>query len=93
MSEVRRLPAPRQGDWDWQIDAACRGTDTATFYHPENERGPSRLRRENQAKAVCSSCSVVENCLRWALVTREPYGVWGGKSVDEREELLASQSA
>ena len=31
--------------------AACRGLDTSNFYHPENERGPSRARRETQAKA------------------------------------------
>lgn len=93
MSDVRRLPPPREGDWDWQLRAACRGTDTATFYHPENERGPSRSRRERQAKAVCARCTVVEHCLRWALRTREPYGVWGGLSVEERERMLARQSA
>jgi WhiB family redox-sensing transcriptional regulator len=93
VAEIRRLPAPREGDWDWQIDAACRGTDTATFYHPENERGPSRARRERVAKAICADCPVVEPCLRWALATREPYGVWGGLSVEERDALLARQSA
>lgn len=93
MAEIRRLPAPREGDWDWQVDAACRGRDTATFYHPENERGPSRARRELQAKAVCNGCPVVQSCLRWALAAREPYGVWGGLSVEERELLLTRQSA
>jgi WhiB family redox-sensing transcriptional regulator len=73
--------------------AACRGTDTSTFYHPENERGPSRVRREMRAKAVCSGCEVLNNCLRWALDTREPYGVWGGMSVEEREQLLSSRTA
>lgn len=28
-------------------------------------------------------------CLSWALQTREPYGVWGGKSVEERDVLIA----
>ncbi|MDT4891974.1 MAG: WhiB family transcriptional regulator, redox-sensing transcriptional regulator [Pseudonocardiales bacterium] len=93
MAEVRRLPAPRQGDWDWQAQAACRGSDTANFYHPENERGPSRVRREMRAKAVCARCPVIDNCLRWALAAREPYGVWGGTSADEREVLLARQPA
>ena len=93
MAEVRRLPAPRQGDWDWQVNAACRGTDTSNFYHPENERGPSRVKREMRAKAVCAGCSVVENCLRWALDTREPYGVWGGLSPEDRESLLARRLA
>jgi WhiB family transcriptional regulator, redox-sensing transcriptional regulator len=93
MADVRRLPAPRHGDWDWQMRAACRGTDTSTFYHPENERGPSRMKREMRAKAVCSGCPVIENCLRWALAAREPYGVWGGLSAEEREAMLARKLA
>ena len=88
MADVRRLPAPREGDWDWQLSAACRGLDTANFFHPENERGPSRARRERLAKAVCAKCTVVDRCLSWALETREPYGVWGGLSTEEREALL-----
>lgn len=91
MAEPRRLPVPREGDWDWQMQAACRGQDTANFYHPENERGPSRVRREMRAKAVCATCPVVESCLRWALAAREPYGVWGGMSAEERERALTRQ--
>jgi WhiB family redox-sensing transcriptional regulator len=67
--------------------------DTSNFYHPENERGPSRVRREMQAKAICASCPVINNCLRWALEAREPYGVWGGRSAEERELMLARRSA
>ncbi|SDI97962.1 WhiB family transcriptional regulator, redox-sensing transcriptional regulator [Frankineae bacterium MT45] len=93
MSNVRQLISPHHPSWEWQTNAACRGTDTSTFYHPENERGPSRVRREQAAKRVCSGCPVVANCLRWALETREPYGVWGGLSVDEREQMLASRTA
>lgn len=89
MSEVRRLPLPGQGTWEWQLHAACRGTDTSVFYHPENERGPARQRREQQAKQICGLCPVVASCLDWALTMREPYGVWGGLSTDEREALLA----
>ena len=58
MAETRRLPRLRQGDWDWQVRAACRGIDTSHFYHPENERGPSRVRREMRAKAVCCASLV-----------------------------------
>jgi WhiB family redox-sensing transcriptional regulator len=75
------------------MKAACRGRDTATFYHPENERGPSRMRREHEAKQICAACPVAGNCRNWALTTREPYGVWGGLSVEEREVLLARQTA
>lgn len=98
MAEVRRLPTPnrlagrlpvpRLSDWEWQTEAACRGLDTSMFYHPENERGPSRVRREQQAKAICARCSVSEQCLSWALQVREPYGIWGGTSVEDRDAIL-----
>ena len=65
MAEVRRLPAPRQGDWDWQVNAACRGTDTSNFYHPENERGPSRVKREMRAKAVCAVLRTYVHHVTW----------------------------
>lgn len=93
MAEIRPLPVPREGDWDWQVHAACRGGDTETFYHPENERGPRRARRERTAKAICAGCTVTQQCLRWALDAREPYGVWGGLSVEERNRLIRRRSA
>jgi hypothetical protein len=31
--------------------------------------------------------------LRWALAAREPYGVWGGTSAEERELMLSRRSA
>jgi WhiB family redox-sensing transcriptional regulator len=65
-----------------------RRIDVSTFYHPDNERGISRARRELRAKAICAACPVKAMCLGWALSTREPYGVWGGLSADEREQRL-----
>ncbi len=90
MSEVSRLPAPVAENWEWQIDAACRGLDSKMFFHPENERGPSRRQREQRAKQVCHTCPVVQDCLAWALRTRESYGVWGGLSTHERDALIRS---
>jgi WhiB family redox-sensing transcriptional regulator len=51
------------------------------------------MKREMRAKAVCAGCPVVESCLRWALAAREPYGVWGGTSAEEREAMLARRPA
>ncbi len=92
MADVSRLPAPRATDWEWQVRGACRGLDSSTFFHPENERGPSRARRERLAKEVCARCPVTAECLQWAVRTREPYGVWGGKSTEERSRLIQSQA-
>ena len=88
MSNVSRLPGPSADVWDWQRAGACRGRDSAQFFHPDGERGASRTRRELAAKAVCRSCPVRAECAAHALVAREPYGVWGGFTEGERLRLL-----
>ncbi|TQS46415.1 WhiB family transcriptional regulator [Cryptosporangium phraense] len=90
MADVRRLPGPNTDVWDWQLEGSCRGLDSALFFHPDNERGPSRARRESAAKAICAGCPVVEPCRQHALAVREPYGVWGGLSEAERNQLLGT---
>jgi WhiB family transcriptional regulator, redox-sensing transcriptional regulator len=90
MTNVARLPGPIADVWDWQLLGSCRGQDSARFFHPDGERGASRGRRENAAKAVCQSCPVRAECAAHALTTREPYGVWGGFTEAERLRLLAS---
>jgi WhiB family redox-sensing transcriptional regulator len=89
MSNVRRLPGPIADIWDWQRLGACRGRDSAQFFHPDGERGSSRNRREAKAKVVCATCPVRAECAAHALSVREPYGVWGGFSESERLRLLA----
>lgn len=89
MSNVRRLPGPIVDLWDWQRLGACRGRDSAQFFHPDGERGSSRNRREAKAKAVCGTCPVRAECAAHALAVHEPYGVWGGFSESERLRLLA----
>ena len=90
MSNVSRLPGPSADVWDWQRNGACRGRDSAQFFHPDGERGASRLRREIAAKAVCQACPVRAECAAHALTAREPYGVWGGFTEAERGRILAS---
>jgi WhiB family redox-sensing transcriptional regulator len=33
----------------------------------------------NAAKAICTTCPLLEPCLRGAVLRREPTGVWGGQ--------------
>ena len=89
MTDISRLPGPLSDNWDWQLHGACRKEDTDLFFHPEGERGPRRENREKSAKAICATCPVVAACRAHALAAREPYGVWGGLSEHEREDLLA----
>ena len=88
MADFSRLPGPNADLWDWQLLAACRGVDSSLFFHPEGERGAARSSREEAAKEVCMRCPVRSECAAHALSVREPYGVWGGLTEDEREELL-----
>ena len=91
MAEISRLPGPNADLWDWQLQGTCREEDPELFFHPEGERGPSRRNRERAAKAVCARCPVVLECARHALAVREPYGVWGALSEDEREEIYLAR--
>ena len=88
MADFSRLPGPNADLWDWQLSAACRGVDSSLFFHPEGERGAARSSREQSAKEVCMRCPVRTECAAHALAVREPYGVWGGLTEDDREELL-----
>ena len=91
MADISRLPGPNADIWDWQLEGACRGEDPSIFFHPEGERGPARAAREAAAKAVCANCPVVNECASHALAVREPYGVWGGLSEDDREAIYAGR--
>jgi WhiB family redox-sensing transcriptional regulator len=66
--------------------------DSATFFHPPQERNSAREERIAQAKAVCQTCPAMMQCREHALRVREPYGIWGGLSEDERADLLGVQS-
>jgi WhiB family transcriptional regulator, redox-sensing transcriptional regulator len=89
MANVQRLPGPIADIWEWQALGLCRGRDSAQFFHPDGERGSSRLRRELKAKETCFRCPVRAQCAAHALKAHEPYGVWGGFSEAERQRLLA----
>jgi WhiB family transcriptional regulator, redox-sensing transcriptional regulator len=91
VADTHRLPVPVTDIWDWQMRGACRGMDSALFFHPENERGPARAGREAHAKQICSSCPVLVRCRAHALAVHEPYGVWGGLSEAERDEIVRAQ--
>ncbi len=84
MSNIQGLPGPRVGAWEWQLAAACRGMCSSVFFHPWEERGPARERRERAAKAICRECPVMIECQRHARAIPERYGIWGGLSEAER---------
>jgi len=91
MSEISRLPGPVADLWDWQLIGSCREADPTLFFHPEGERGPTRRGRDAAALAICASCPVITPCRAHALTVREPYGVWGGLTEDDREAYYQNE--
>lgn len=86
MAVLSRLPGPVEKLWEWQLHGSCRGLDSSVFFHPEYERGPARVAREERAKTICRACPVLRQCRQHALAAREPYGVWGAMTARERRE-------
>ena len=64
----------------WQERALCAQTDPEAFFP---EKGGST----REAKRVCLSCDVRQECLEYALAHDERFGIWGGLSERERRRL------
>jgi WhiB family redox-sensing transcriptional regulator len=69
----------------WRDLAACRGLVTADYdpFFAGTEDG------DRQAKAICTTCSVTDPCLAYAIRTGQLWGVWGGKTPQELRLLIA----
>jgi WhiB family transcriptional regulator, redox-sensing transcriptional regulator len=74
----------------WWEQAACQSSDPELFF-PITERGRSGL-QVSEAKTVCAGCRVRQQCLDYAIDTRQPHGIWGGLSEAERR-LIAERVA
>jgi WhiB family redox-sensing transcriptional regulator len=91
MAEISRLPGPVADLWEWQLEGSCRTADPRAFFHPEGERGPARRDRDAAAAAICAGCPVLLECRNHALTVREPYGVWGGLTEDDRNAIYLAE--
>ncbi len=70
---------------DWRFSAACASVDPDLFFPRRAEDRP--LAQVAEAKLVCGGCPVRQECLDWALETRQDSGVWGGLSENERRSM------
>lgn len=80
---------PDDSTWEWQGRGLCLSADNADFFHPQNERGLARVRRDRRAKTICAACPVRLECADYAIRAHEPYGIWGGLTEEEREDIYA----
>lgn len=70
---------------DWRQKAACRDMDGELFF-PIGVGGLADI-QTREAKSVCTRCPVMDQCLQWAVATRQDSGVWGGLSEEERRRM------
>jgi len=79
--QIAPFEAPVLAERPWAVFSACRKADPSIFF------GATRA-DERAALVVCSTCTVSEECLGFALKTRERFGVWGGTTERERKRML-----
>jgi WhiB family transcriptional regulator, redox-sensing transcriptional regulator len=78
MTDTTRQP-------DWHARAACRNADPELFF-PEGALGPAR-QAVARAQRICFACPARARCLDWALTHGAIYGIWGGRTEEERHAL------
>jgi WhiB family redox-sensing transcriptional regulator len=84
MESIKRIGGPEYQldlkELEWQLRAACLHADPNLFF-------PEQGGRTTKAKQICGSCVVRDECRQYAIENDEQYGVWGGLSKSEREQL------
>ena len=74
---------------DWQERAACREHPQPDIWFADPGTEPDLYALACQ---VCATCPVREACLRYANETDTRYGIWGGKSFNDRTRTRARRS-
>lgn len=81
---------------DWRSGGACTASDADLHYvdadelveeqgFTDGEAAEFVAEAESMAKAICRGCPIRIACLDAAMANKEEYGIWGGRTVAERE--------
>ena len=83
----RALPETQNTDTagiDWRLRAACAREDPELFFTPGDNFSPKQA---ELAKAICRQCTVVDQCLKYALKTDDKFAILGGTTPEERRAI------
>ena len=80
------MPNSTSDDLDWITDSECG--------KPENRNlaemfFSAKYEDRHKAKNMCFSCPVRKECLKWALESKQIWGIWGGRDEDEMRRTLS----
>jgi WhiB family redox-sensing transcriptional regulator len=78
---LNALDAPILEERPWAVFSACKTEEPSLFF-------ASTRADERAALAICDTCTVADQCLEFALETRERFGVWGGTNERDRRKLF-----
>jgi WhiB family redox-sensing transcriptional regulator len=70
----------------WMTAGACKDEDPDLFF-PISASDTSL----EQATAICAGCAVQAECLRYALTDNIKYGIWGGRTEQQRQSLTRAR--
>jgi WhiB family redox-sensing transcriptional regulator len=80
---IDMAPAP------WMAEGACRHEDPELFFPiSASEANAGQIDR---ARAICEGCHVRAECLRYALANRLTYGIWGGRTEQQRQSMIRTR--
>lgn len=85
VARLRAMLVSRYDDGEWREQALCRDVDTEVFFPIGS--GPRAMEVADVAKAICATCPVQVQCLRFAVATNQQYGIWGGCDEEERRMI------
>jgi len=70
----------------WMDDAACAHITDRDLFFP-NGVGGEYQHQVNEAKALCSTCPVIADCMQYALELHPVEGIWAGTTEAERRQM------
>ena len=87
LSDAARLLSPQllQGARsdtarEWAARALCVGVNPEVFFPPSDDPA-------TEARNICMACPVSGQCLAYAVIADEPFGIWGGLDPRQRHTL------
>lgn len=66
---------------EWRTKASCKNLPFAVFFPERGQNTPVIV------KKMCKICPVKEECLEYAVLSNQQYGIWAGTSVKARRKL------
>ena len=73
-------------DMSWQVDGLCARKENKAILENFFSDNPEE---KNVAKNLCFQCPVRRDCIKFALESKEIWGIWGGKDENEVRRTLS----